>query len=178
MNIEYYKIIIIENNGNNVNNIGSRYSFLSSMDCDIFLTNNNRLPVSNKGIKELQDIFDCIDHCNIRDNDFIVKLTGRYILDDNSEFMNVVKNNHITNYDCIIKYGSLYKPVDYKTNECITGLIGMRCSYVKKIINPTNDECVEWKWGEVTNLIDDAKIYMVNTLGVNICPGSNDYFFV
>lgn len=176
--MEDYKIIIIENNGNNKNTISSRYSFLSPMGCEVFFTNNNFLPVYNKGIKELQDIFDCIDHYNIRDNDFIVKLTGRYILYDNSEFMKVVKNNHITNYDCIIKYGTYYKPVNYKMNDCITDLIGMRCSYVKKIIAPTNDEYVEWKWGEVTNLIDDAKIHIVNTLGCNICTELNEYFFV
>jgi hypothetical protein len=92
--------------------------------------------------------------------------------------MNVIKNIHITNYSCVIRYGPYFKPVTYKMDDCITGLIGMSCIYVKQIEKPTHRECVEWKWGEVTKLIDDKKICIVNTLGINICPGTNDYFMV
>jgi hypothetical protein len=63
-------------------------------------------------------------------------------------------------------------------DDCITGLIGMRCLYVKQIEKPSEYDCIEWKWGKVTQLIDDKKIYMVNNLGINICPGSNNYFMV
>lgn len=129
-------------------------------------------------MKELQDILDCIDKYNINDTDFIVKMTGRYILDDNSEFMNIIKNIYNTNYDCVIKYGPYFKPVNYKMNDCIIGLIGMSCLYVKQIEIPNETECVEWKWAKVTNLMDDAKICLVNNLGINICPGSNNYFKV
>lgn len=171
LNIENYKIIVVENNGN-------RYTFLNMLDCEVYYTKNNFLKTDNKGIKELQDILDCIDKYNINDADFIVKMTGRYILNDNSEFMNIIKNIHNINYDCVIKYGSFFKPVNYKMNDCITGLIGLSCYYVKLIEKPTENECVEWKWGKVTNLIDDKKIYLVNKLGINICPGSNKYFKV
>jgi hypothetical protein len=171
LNIENYKIIIVENNGN-------RYTFLNMLDCEVYYTKNNFLKTGNKGIKELRDILDCIDKYNINDTDFIVKMTGRYILNDNSEFMNIIKNIHNINYDCVIKYGSFFKPVNYKMNDCITGLIGLSCYYVKLIESPNENECVEWKWGKVTNLIDDNKIYVVNNLGINICPDSNNYFKV
>lgn len=169
LNFENYKIIIVENSGN-------RDSFLNMLDCEVYYTENNFIQTRNKGIKELQDILDCIDKYNINDTDFIVKMTGRYILDDNSEFMNVIKNIHNTNYDCVIKYGSYLKPVNYKMNDCVTGLIGMSCLYVKQIEKPNENECVEWKWCKVANLIDDKNIYLVNILGINICPGSNNYF--
>jgi hypothetical protein len=171
LNILNYKIIIVENNG-------KRYTFLNMLDCEVYYTENNFLQTINKGIKELQDILDCIDKYNINDTDFIVKMTGRYILNDNSEFMNVIKNINNSNYDCVIKYGSYFKPVNYKMNDCITGLIGMSCYYVKLIEKPNEDEPVEWKWGKVTKLIDDKKIYLVNNLDINICPGSNNYFKV
>tara|TARA_B100001769_G_scaffold247249_2_gene218197 strand:- start:4211 stop:4828 length:618 start_codon:yes stop_codon:yes gene_type:complete len=169
LNFENCKIIIVENNG-------IRDTFLNMLDCEVYYTENNFIQTSNKGIKELQDILDCIDKYNINDTDFIVKMTGRYILHDNSEFMNIIKNIHNTNYNCVIKYGSYSKPVNYKMNDCVTGLIGMSCLYVKQIKKPNEKECVEWKWGKVTNLIDDKKIYIVNNLGINICPGSNKYF--
>jgi len=171
LNILNYKIIIIENNG-------KRCSFLDMLDCDVYYTENNFLQTGNKGIKELQDILDCINKYNINDTDFIVKMTGRYILNDNSEFMNIIKNIHNTNYDCVIKYGSYNRPVNYKMNDCITGLIGMSCYYIKLIEKPNEDECVEWKWAKVTNLINNEKIYLVNNLDINICPGSNKYFKV
>jgi len=169
LNFKNYKIIIVENNGN-------RDTFLNMLDCEVYYTENNFIQTRNIGIKELQDILHCIDKYNINDTDFIVKMTGRYILDDNSEFMNIIKNIHNTKYDCVIKYGSYLKPVNYKMNDCVTGLIGMSCLYVKQIEKPNEEECVEWKWGKVTNLINDKKIYIVNKLGINICPGSNKYF--
>jgi hypothetical protein len=170
-NIENYKIIIIENNG-------QRETFLNAFDCEVYYTINNFLRTNNKGYKELQDILDCITKYNINDSDFIVKMTGRYILQDNSEFMNIIKNIHNTNYECVIKYGSFYEPSNYKMNDCVTGLIGMSCLYVKQIEKPKYNGCVEWKWAKVTNLIDNEKIYLVNNLGINICPNSNDYFLV
>ena len=126
LNIDNYKIIIVENNG-------VRNTFLNTLDCDVYYTSNNFINTINRGYKELQDILDCIEKYNINDSDFIVKMTGRYVLEDNSEFMNVIKNIHNTKYDCVIKYGPYFAPLDYKTENCITGLIGMSCYYVKQI---------------------------------------------
>ncbi len=167
-NIQDYKIIIVENNG-------KRNTFLDNLGCEVFYTKNNFLK-TNKGVKELKDIFDCITKFEIKDTDFIVKMTGRYILNEDSKFMNIIETINHTHFDCVIRYGSYIKPVDYKMDDCITGLIGMSCFFVKKI--PMNDECIEWKWAKVTKLIDDQKICMVNKLGINICPGSNSYFEV
>jgi len=172
LNIENYKIIIVENNG-------QRETFLNDLECEIYYTTNNFLPIQNKGYKELLDVFDCIKKYNINNTDFIVKMTGRYILHDNSEFMKIIQGLPNTSYDCVIKYGSFYKPVNYKMNDCITGLIGMTCLYVKQINFPKSKmDCVEWNWAAVTDLINNEKICLVNNLGINICPGSNDYFLV
>ena len=95
-NITDYKIIIVENNGN-------IKTLLEDLDCTVFYTNNNSIITNNKGIKELQqDVVDCITHFNIRDEDFIVNITGRYYLHEDSEFMQIMKNIHITNYDCVL----------------------------------------------------------------------------
>ena len=171
LKIKNYKIIIVENNN-------SKYTFLDTLNCTTFYTANNFLKTENKGYKELQDILDCIYKFNINETDFIVKMTGRYILDDDSEFMSIIKNINNTKYDCVIKYGSYFNPVNYKMNDCITGLIGMTCGYIKKIEKPNENECVEWKWGKVTYLIEDKNIFIVNKLGINICPNSKKYFTV
>jgi len=171
LSIENYKLIVVENNG-------TRNTILNTIGCEIYYTKNNFLKTNNKGYKELQDILDCIDKYNIDDNDFIVKMTGRYILNNNSEFMTVIKNINDTKYDCVIKYGPFYNPVKYKMDDCITGLIGMSCFYIKLIEKPVGDNPVEWNWAKVTRLIDDKKIHLVNTLGIYINPGNNNYFMV
>lgn len=170
-NIENYEIIVVENNG-------FRKTCLDDLNCKVYYTNNNSMLTNNKGYKELQDILDCIEKYNISDADFIVKMTGRYILENNSEFMSIVKDVNQKNYDCIIKYGSFLSPVDYKTKDCITGLIGMRCYYIKQINRLKEVPCIEWEWAKVTYLMDDNKIYKVNKLGINICPGCNNYFLI
>lgn len=173
--ITEYRIIIVENNG-------VRKTYLDDLNSDVFYTYNNTLKTNNKGIKELKDVFDCIKYYNIKDDDFIVKMTGRYILENDSEFFEYLKkinnsNNH-NNIDCIIKYGPYYKPVDYKMQDCITGLVGMKCKYVKQIQFPNENECVEWKWAKATYLIPDTSIIKVDKLGIKICPNSDNYFLV
>ena len=171
LGIENYRIVIVENTGN-------EHTFLDSLNCTTFYTTNNSLETDNKGYKELQDVLDCIDRFNISDTDFIVKMTGRYILENESEFMHIIQNINNTKYDCVIKYGSYHKPVDHRMNDCITGLIGMTCGYVKRIEKPLQDECVEWQWAKVTYLMEDEKVHKVNRLGISICPGSDHYFKV
>jgi hypothetical protein len=94
-------IIIVENNG-------LRQTYLDNLNCKVYYTNNNiNIHTTNKGHKELQDIIDCIQYFKIQDNDFIVKMTGRYFLHQDSKFIHELKNN-VTEYDAIIRYGSCF----------------------------------------------------------------------
>lgn len=174
-NVTNYKIIIIENNG-------KRETFLDMLGCEVFYTNNNSLQTNNKGYKELKDIFDTIEKYQINDNDFIVKITGRYILENNSEFIDVIKNLDIKPYDCVIRYGAFFQSAfNYKINDCIIGLIGMKCKFVKQIKFPKENCAVEWDWALATFVIDFDKIYFINQLGINIFPiynNINEYFLV
>lgn len=176
LNIENAKIVIVENNG-------PRYTYLDGLKEELFYTNNNMLPVCNngytKGYKELHDVFDCINKYNIQDSDLIVKITGRYFLNDDSNFMNVLQKIDQTKYECIIRYGSFLGPAKMeKMDDCITGLIAMTCRYVKQIEQPGEWDCVEWKWAIASKIIPDEKVCILNELGINICPGSNNYFLV
>ena len=169
-----YDIIIVENNG-------FRTSYLDEVareiNAKIYYTNNNQLPTNNKGYKELQDVLDVISFLPILDDDFVVKMTGRYILDETSSFLERCKkkDEHI---DAILQYGSFMKPSSEKMGDCITGLIGMRCSYIKRIEKPRESECVEWKWAKATLEIPENRVIQMTKLGIWICPGSNDYFLV
>lgn len=164
------KVVIVENNG-------LRSTFLNNFPCDILYTENNKIPTINKGIKELKDIFDCIDYFKINDDDFIVKITGRYILEHNSKFIELINNYSSYNTDCIIRFGCYSRELENRKESCVTGLIGMKCKYVKQIKMPTEEsECVEWNWAKVAASLDN--IIELDTLGIHICPGGNEYRFI
>ena len=171
MDLPPYEIIIVENNG-------VRPTYLDTLGCNVHYTMNNYLPTYNIGIKELNDIFSCIEAYKIQESDFIVKMTGRYSIHEDSEFLKEVKALPDTQYDCILKYGSYASPVEYPMKDCITGLIGMKCAYIKKIEMPRIYECVEWNWAAITFTMDKEKVHRVNKLGIDICPGTNTYFSV
>lgn len=162
------KFIIVENNG-------KRETFLDNFGIDVLYTTNNSIRTNNKGIKELKDIWDCIQYFNIQDDNFIVKITGRYILQENSEFINTLSNNK---WDCIIKYGNCQYTTKHKVPECLTVLIGMKCEYVKKIKIPSEHENVERCWAIASFEIPDDKIIAMEKLGILVCPGANDYFLI
>lgn len=157
------KVILIENNG-------KRDTFLNLYKgCELFYTSNNMININNKGVKELADIIDCINHYKIQDTDFIVKLSGRYQVMENSPFIHLLKALP-SSVDCILRYGSFNKPSIHKIKDCITGLIGMRCKYVKEIEIPENNEPIEWNWAAVTYLIPDENIVKLNHLGLFLRP--------
>ncbi len=160
-----YKIIIVENNG-------LRKTFLNDLHNDVFYTNNNYNMSFNKGNIELMDIKDVIHNYNIQPNDFIVKLTGRYIIQDDSDFIKSINED----YDCIIMYGSYLNPCNENYGDCVTGLIGMKCKYINNVQFSIDKTPIEWNWAKATHNIQKNKIKKLDKLGLKICPGSNNYF--
>jgi hypothetical protein len=157
------RVILIENNG-------KRETFLDLYrGCEVFYTNNNTIKTKNKGLKELKDVKDCIEHYKISDDDFVVKLSGRYRITDPSPFIDRLRYLSDT-MDCILRYGSFNRPSDTRVKDCITGLIGMRCKYVKLIEEPHENDPVEWKWAWVTYQIPEERILIMKSLGLYMRP--------
>ena len=168
-------VVIVENNG-------KRRTFLDDLGVPVLYTCNNTLPTTNIGTKELQDIRDSIEHFEMQDEDFLIKMTGRYKLKTDSKFLHHVDELVRTRKECIIHHGSYEDAKLGKTHfngrDCITGLIGMTVKHIIMIPFPkTNWEWVEWCWARASNRIDPSKkISMLEPLGILICPGTNDYF--
>jgi hypothetical protein len=74
------------------------------------------------------------------------------------------------NIDCILRYGSFMTPSDTKVKDCITGLIGMRCKYVKLIEEPDGNNPVEWNWASVTYQIPEERLIAMKSLGLYMRP--------
>jgi len=145
----------------------------------VVYTSNNLLNLANKGHAELLDVFECIHRCHVQNDDVIVKLTGRYYIEDDSPLLHAIRLNELTNqYDCCIKYGSYENTRNEPVRDCVLGFIAMRTCFVKQIHTPRGMECVEWAWASTSiDKINPQRVLpIVGRMGLSFCPGSNDYF--
>jgi len=172
-----YSVIIVENNG-------QRKTFLNELfpQINIFYTSNNNLNV-NKGIKELHDIHNTITNFNIGDENMIIKLTGRYLINKKSCFITKLMNN---SYDCIVKLGSIINYRD-KVNlidkfDCYTGLFAIKCKYLKESIPKylktfKNFEWIEWIIISIIHTsIPNDKILFIDKLDLTLRPYGQNIF--
>ena len=115
------KPIIVENNG-------FRQTYLDNLKCDIFYTDNNKINYKHKGQNELLDINEVINQYEIKDDDIIIKLTGRYKL-LNLNFINLVKN--MKNHEAFVKFYNVCTQ-KFCFNDCVLGLFAIKCKYLKE----------------------------------------------
>ena len=157
------KPIIVENNG-------VRQTFLDNLKGDIFYTNNNMINYKHKGENELLDIKEVIKKYNIKDEDIIIKLTGRYKL-LNLNFINFVKNN-INNYDAFVKFFNVCTR-KYMFDDCVLGLFAIKCKYLKefKYNFLKSPEC-EFA-DHVRKNVDKNKLKEVHQLDLECCFADN-----
>ena len=163
--------IIVENNSK------SEKTFLNEFGIPVVYTHSNDIDKANAnrsyiGKFEIDDIHNVMDKFNIHDDDFVVKFTGRYKLDKDCEFMNTLFQKGDT-YDAIVKFGDFMNPVSHKMNNSITGLIGLRGKYVRKIQfkEDVHDQSIEHQWAEVAMEIPDERVYIPTQLGLHLWPG-------
>ena len=151
-----------------VENTSKTSSFLDSFGIPVLYTDTNKIVTNNKGIKEIKDVLKCIKHFNILDDDFLIKITGRYFVHDDSKFVNIIKNFNVKPYDAILRYGyyTLSEIYMKKCYICVTGLIGMKVSYVKMIEIPDETTDLERKWAEIANTINYENLCILDTLGI------------
>lgn len=113
--------IIVENNG-------KRETYLDNIGVKVLYTENNKQQFKSKGTNELLDIKEVIEKCNLKDDDLIIKLTGRYRALSPKFFKDVIENE--TKYDAFIKFfGSC--TLKFEQYDCILGCYAMRAKYIK-----------------------------------------------
>ena len=166
------RVIAVEGNG-------PRRTFLDELGLDtVFYTHTNKFLIGNYGTKEFLDILQCIFHFNMQDHDFVVKMTGRYYLDEKCPFMDTInmlsQPDHQYDLDCILRYGSSIQNemLDYKRDTCNTSLIGLRVYYIRNIghLDAPPLTAVETSWVMVINQIQPDKRCELKQLGIHINP--------
>lgn len=153
--------IIIENNGR-------RDTFLDDFGIDVHYTENNKESFMHKGINELMDIKSAISAYDIKDDDIIIKLTGRYKLMDDSFLTTVIEN--VESYDVFIKFFNVLTE-EFAENDCILGLFAMRCKYLKDFEYDPKVEVPETQFAEYVRK-SECRIYEMERLGL-LCKFSD-----
>lgn len=151
--------IIVENNG-------KRETFLDNFPCRVVYTNNNRVKGFHKGVNELNDIKQVIEECKIKDDDMVIKLTGRYFPLTNDFFQLVLSN--IDRKDALVKFFNVTTR-QFEKYDSILGFFALRCKYLKTFTyNGVKSAEQEFAY-HVHKMIDEHKIHSVRNLSIECC---------
>jgi hypothetical protein len=155
--------ILVENNG-------KRETYLDNVGVPIFYTDNNNNPLYyHKALNEMADIHTVIEKYNIKDEDMIIKITGRYY-PYHSYFFDLICNEKF-NYDVFIKFFNV-ATMEFESNDCVMGLFAMRCKYLKSFhflqeLNEKNPSAEVQFCKYIKSL--DCKVYNVDYLYATFC---------
>jgi hypothetical protein len=116
------KPIIVENNG-------QRSTFLDDFGIDVLYTNNNQLTFPSKAGNELADIRAVIQRFGIRDEDMVIKITGRYKVMSPRFFKDVMDDRE--GHDAFIKFFNVCTKKHTPGTDCVLGLVAMTAKFYK-----------------------------------------------
>lgn len=115
-----------------VENSGVTESFLDDFGIDVVYTQNNAFDFPRptyKAKNELLDIEAVIKKYDIKDDDVIIKLTGRYEVLDDTFFEHILRTS--STYDAWVKFYNVARQ-QYMKYDCVLGLYAIQCKHLKK----------------------------------------------
>ncbi len=152
------KAIIVENNG-------PRKTFLDDFGIPVHYTQNNDERFQHKGINELNDIKSVIKTYDIKDDDMVIKITGRYS-PLNDVFFKYVEANQET-YDAFIKFYNVAEML-FMEDDCVLGMFAVKCKYLKQFQYDNGNRSPETQFAKFMNKID-GEICEVGILYLHCC---------
>lgn len=120
------KPIIVENNGKRATYLDN--FFHNNENVTVFYTENNKQQFKSKGINEMLDIKNIIYKYGIKDDDIIIKLTGRYRALSSKFFKDIIDNQN--NYDAFIKFFGTCS-LKFEEYDCILGCYALKTKFIK-----------------------------------------------
>ena len=167
------EIVMVEGNGcraTPLDSLGVRVVYTSSSLC------SDSAAHSNVGYRELLDVRAALAAVKAQADDFVVKLTGRYVVRLASPFFEVVIRQALSRkVDAVARFGSFMTPLaaDQVTDDCVTGLVGATAAVVMSVTLPTGGDldCVEWHWARAMRALPRERVSALGLLGVGIRQG-------
>lgn len=113
--------IIVENND-------TSFSVLDELGVDVMYTDTNVKNPYRKAANELEDIKRVVSKYQIKEQDWIIKLTGRYAVQSDSFFQKVLtlRDSHV---DALVKFFNVCTQ-SYMENDCVLGMFAIRCHHL------------------------------------------------
>jgi hypothetical protein len=155
---EGIKPIIVENNG-------KRATFLDSFNVDVHYTTNNQEMFQHKGINELNDIKSVIEAYGIKDEDTIIKITGRYS-PLNDVFFKFVKANCDV-YDAFVKFYNVASML-FMDDDCVLGMFAAKSKLLKAFEYDNSSRSPEVQFAQYINGIE-GEVCDVGILYLHCC---------
>lgn len=115
------KPIIVDNNGD------EGRTYLDDFGVDVVYTDHQTVEVPHKGYKEWMDLREVIRRHAIGPEDWVIKLTGRYEVTDDSFFRMVL--DHQDRADALIKFQNICTG-QFVWDDCVLGLFAIRARYI------------------------------------------------
>jgi len=155
---EGIKPIIVENNG-------KRSTFLDSFKIDVHYTMNNQEMFQHKGINELNDIKSVIDAYDIKDEDTIIKITGRYSPLNDVFFKFVEAHSDV--YDAFVKFYNVASML-FMEDDCVLGMFAAKCKLLKEFEYDNSSRSPEVQFAQYINGIE-GEVCDVGILYLHCC---------
>ena len=142
---------------------------------DVLYTNNNIENIDNKAKCELETILYGMEYFKVKDDDIIIKQTGRYLTCDPDPtyfYKQVVDGQN--NFDCIGKFYNIATG-EFIYNTLTLGLFAMRVKYLKKFQYRIVTICsAEVEFGEyIRTYIPENRTQELAQLNIEFCPANN-----
>lgn len=146
-------------------------TFLENYSDQVFYSRVNNHHLRNKGVNEARSMLAAFEHFGFKDNDMILKLTGRYSFNSDS-FLKLIENN--CDVDAFMKKD--------EHGQVFTGCFAMRCNYFKDMLRQIDLERMEYSLisleREVANYIErnsHLNVMEVGTLGITARIDQNSF---
>lgn len=134
--------------------------------CDhVFYANTNDASLINKGVNEAKATIAAFDYFDFDDEDMIVKITGRYLF-NNDYFLQLVKTH--PEMDAFASY------FEDKNRGVTTGCFAMRYKYYKQMVEELDLEKmeenlidVEWEVAQFLEKMGKGKVMYLDKVGIS-----------
>jgi len=167
-----YQIVVVENNG-------PRKTFLDDLGVTVLYTDGNAAD-QEKGVKELDSILAVVEHFQMSNAELVVKMTGRYYLDDDaglSPFMASLRDMDVDRTRAVVKFGTYARPVNRRVIDCVTGLIMVPVAVLRNVDRNTVPIAPAWA-RSVLSLPEEEVEVVQGKLGIHIAPAGKPYYVV
>lgn len=160
------KPIIVENSGLSSSYLDQFNSI--KFNCPVVYTNNNKYRFRHKGMNELLDIKYTIKQYDIKDEDTIIKLTGRYS-PLNDQFFLLINDS----YEAYVKFFNVCT-LEFMDYDCVLGMFAIKCKYLKLFkYNVHFNESAEVQFAKFVKQ-NVKKLYCVKELNLSCVFADNN----